>query len=49
LVKAKAAAGYKIHLVDIAARFKAVSNWAAVLMDDDLHPNDAGYAVMAKV
>ncbi|GEM_PF-6182749 len=47
LVNAKSAAGYKIHLVDIAARFKAVSNWPAVLMDDDLHPNDAGYAVMA--
>jgi hypothetical protein len=31
LVKAKSAAGYKIHLVDIAARFKAVSNWPAVL------------------
>jgi len=47
LVNAKSAAGHKIHLVDVAARFKAVSNWPAVLMDDDLHPNDAGYALMA--
>jgi len=48
LVSAKSTAGYKIYLVDHAARFKADPNWQANLMDDDLHPNDAGYDLMAQ-
>jgi len=48
LVSAKSSAGYKIFLVDHAARFLANSNWAAELMSDNLHPNDAGYNLMAQ-
>jgi lysophospholipase L1-like esterase len=48
LVSAKSAAGYKIYLVDHAARFKADPNWKTNLMSDNLHPNDAGYDLMAQ-
>ena len=47
LVRAKSAAGCKIYLVDIAARFKADPNWKTNLLADHLHPSDAGYALMA--
>jgi len=47
LVSAKSAAGYKIFLVDLAAKFKANANWPTELMSDDIHPNDDGYVVMA--
>jgi len=47
LVSVKAAAGYKIFLVDIAARFKSDTNWQTNLMADPVHPNDAGYQLMA--
>jgi lysophospholipase L1-like esterase len=47
LVSAKAAAGYKIFLVDNAGRIKADPNWQTNLMSDNLHPNDAGYSLMA--
>ena len=48
LVSAKSSAGYKIFLVDHAARFLSNSNWATDLMSDALHPNDAGYDLMAQ-
>ena len=48
LVSAKSSAGYRIFLVDHAALFKANSNWKTELMSDDLHPNDAGYGLMAQ-
>jgi lysophospholipase L1-like esterase len=48
LISAKSAAGYKVYLVDHAARFKADPNWQTNLMSDDLHPNDAGYDLMAQ-
>ncbi|MDZ7362854.1 MAG: Ig-like domain-containing protein [candidate division KSB1 bacterium] len=48
LVSAKSSAGYRIFLVDHAARFKANPNWKTELMSDDLHPNDAGYGLMAQ-
>ena len=47
LVYTQTAAGYKIYLVDVAARFKADPNWKTNLLADNLHPNDAGYTVMA--
>jgi len=47
LVSVKAAAGYKIFLVDIAARFKSDPSWQTNLMADPVHPNDAGYLLMA--
>lgn len=48
LVSIKANAGYKIYLVDIAARFKSDPNWQTNLMADPVHPNDAGYVLMAE-
>ena len=48
LVSIKANAGYKIYLVDIAARFKSVPGWQTNLMADTVHPNDAGYLLMAE-
>jgi lysophospholipase L1-like esterase len=47
LVSTKAAAGYRIYLVDNASRIKAEPNWETNLMADNLHPNDEGYALMA--
>jgi lysophospholipase L1-like esterase len=47
LVSIKANAGYKIYLVDIAARFKSDPGWQTNLMADPVHPNDAGYSLMA--
>lgn len=47
LVYTQTVAGYKIYLVDVAARIKADPNWKTNLLADNLHPNDAGYAVMA--
>ncbi|MDZ7302323.1 MAG: Ig-like domain-containing protein [candidate division KSB1 bacterium] len=48
LVSTKAAAGYKIYLVDHANRFKADPNWQNNLMSGDKHPNDNGYELMAE-
>jgi lysophospholipase L1-like esterase len=36
-----------IVLADLSADFKAAGNLSA-LFDDDVHPNDAGYQVMAQ-
>jgi len=41
-------ANYEIYLVDNAARFTQNNNWQSQWMDDDLHPNDDGYEVMAE-
>ena len=48
MVSSRASAGYKIFLVDMAAAFLANPNWAAQWMSDNVHPNDAGYEVMAQ-
>jgi len=48
LVSAKTSAGYKIFLVDHAAKFLANANWQTALMSDNIHPNDAGYDLMAQ-
>ncbi|MCL4706715.1 Ig-like domain-containing protein [bacterium] len=47
LVTAKAAAGQNVVLVDNAGRIMADANWETNLMADNLHPNDAGYELMA--
>lgn len=47
VVYTQAAAGYKIYLVDVAARFLADPAWKTNLLADNLHPNDAGYTLMA--
>jgi lysophospholipase L1-like esterase len=48
LVQARAAAGKHIVTVDMYAAFTANANYQTALMNDDLHPNDAGYMVMAQ-
>ncbi|MGC4087567.1 MAG: SGNH/GDSL hydrolase family protein [Polyangiaceae bacterium] len=48
LVAERAKAGKHILLVDMYKAFTANSNYKTALMFDGLHPNDAGYEVMAK-
>ncbi len=48
LVSSKVASGQDVVLVDIAASILADPNWQTTLMDDDKHPNDAGYEIMAQ-
>ncbi len=48
LVSSKVANGQDVVLVDIAARILGETNWQNTLMDDDKHPNDAGYEIMAQ-
>ncbi len=40
--------GYYIYLVDQYSAFWNNSNWRTEYMIDNVHPNDAGYAVMAQ-
>ncbi len=47
LYNEKKQAGFPIYLVDQNAAFKENDNWADDYMIDNVHPNDAGYAVMA--
>lgn len=49
LVKARADAGKHVILVDIYSAFTKNTAFKTELMNDDLHPNEAGNAVMAKV
>jgi lysophospholipase L1-like esterase len=49
VVQTRAAAGKHIVLVNMNAAFLANPNWKTALMWDALHPNDAGYAVMASI
>ena len=48
VVAERAQQGSKIFLVDNSAAFLANPNWAAEWMIDHVHPNDAGYEVMAQ-
>jgi len=48
LVQARAAAGKHILTVDMYAAMTANSSYRTTLMHDGLHPNDAGYVVMAQ-
>ena len=49
LVKARADAGKHVVLVDLSSAFTKNANFKTEYMYDDLHPNDTGHAVMAKV
>ncbi len=49
LVKSRAAAGKHILLVDMYAAFTAHAAYKTDLLNDTLHPNDAGYDVMGDV
>ena len=49
LVADRVAAGKHIVLVDMYSAFTKNSNYKNALLFDGLHPNDAGYAVMADV
>ena len=49
LVAEKKAAGYDIYYVGHNEAFKANPYWATEYMSDDIHPNNAGYQVMAQV
>jgi lysophospholipase L1-like esterase len=44
----QARAGKHIVMVDMYAAFTANTSYKTALMNDDLHPKDAGYAVMAQ-
>jgi len=49
LVASRVQSGKHIVLVDMHAAFKKNPNFASDYMTDNLHPNDAGYAVMGGV
>ena len=48
VVQSRVTAGKHIVLVDMYAAFTANMNYKTALMNDELHPNDAGYMVMAQ-
>jgi len=47
-VSAAAAAGKHVIFVDSYAAFVANTSWKTAIMSDNLHPNDAGYAVLGQ-
>lgn len=47
LVDARAALGKHLVLTDMFTPIQSSSNYETALMKDELHPNDAGYTVMA--
>ena len=49
VVNARAAAGKHVALVDMYGAFTANAACKTAYMSDQLHPQDAGYAVMADV
>ena len=49
LVAAKQAAGYNLRYAAMNEAFKRNSNWKNAYLDDNVHPNDTGYALMAGV
>jgi lysophospholipase L1-like esterase len=48
LVQTRAAAGKHIVMVDMYTAFTSNTSYKTALMNDELHPKDAGYAVMAQ-
>ena len=48
LVQSRAMAGKHIVVVDMYAAFTGNTSYKTALMADELHPNNAGYAVMAQ-
>jgi lysophospholipase L1-like esterase len=49
LVQARATAGKHVVMVDMYDAFTAIANYKTADLSDNLHPNDAGYAVMGGV
>jgi lysophospholipase L1-like esterase len=49
LVQARATAGKHVAIVDMYDAFTADADYKTAELSDNLHPNDAGYAVMAGV
>ena len=49
LVQARAAAGKHVTMVDMYDAFTAGANYKTADLSDSVHPNDAGYALMAGV
>jgi hypothetical protein len=47
VVKTRTDAGKHVAIVDMYGAFTANPNFSTVLLNDRLHPNNAGYAVMA--
>jgi len=47
LVQTRATAGKHVVMVDMYAAFTASTSYKTALMNDELHPNNAGYMVMA--
>ncbi len=48
-VQSRISAGKNLKMVDMYAAFTANSNYKTALMNDELHPKDAGYSVMAQI
>jgi lysophospholipase L1-like esterase len=48
LVQSRTTTGEHVILVDMYAAMTANSNYKTALMHDGLHPNDAGYVLMAQ-
>ena len=48
LVQTRAAAGKHIVVVDMYTAFTSNTSYKTALVSDELHPKDAGYAVMAQ-
>lgn len=48
LVQTRVSAGKHIVVVDMYTAITANANYKTVWLDDDLHPNDAGYVVMGQ-
>jgi len=49
LVEARAARGVRIRYADMRAAFATREGYRTQLLADLVHPNDAGYVVMAEV
>jgi hypothetical protein len=49
LVKARADAGKHVIMVDMYGAFTKNNDYKTAYMQDELHPKDAGYVVMAGV
>jgi lysophospholipase L1-like esterase len=49
LITERKAAGKHVVLVDMYGAFTSNSTYKSALMNDELHPNDAGHAVLAGV
>jgi lysophospholipase L1-like esterase len=47
VVKTRVDAGKHVAMVDMFGAFTATPNYSSVLLTDRLHPNGAGYVVMA--